>query len=201
MDFRAEQVWGSKGVQDKCARRRYRPALLYTIALLAFLQLSCTNDMKDISQFERRTPPDQELTDARIWRSEHGRLQLELDAPIIRQYRRPDTRTHYPKGVALRFYDDNHNLKTTIRADQATSFDDKNILRANGNVVVIDYSNGDTVYLEDIIWKSNEDLIYSNHPVRSVNAGRVTYGDGFISDENMSNLRIRHQRGTIEIED
>jgi hypothetical protein len=26
----------------------------------------------------------------------------------------------------------------------------------------------------------------------------VTYGDGFVSDENMSNLRITRQRGTIE---
>ena len=68
-------------------------------------------------------------------------------------------------------------------------------------MVVIDYSNGDTVYLEDIIWKSNEDIIYSNHPVRAVNGNRVTYGDGFVSDENMNNLRIRRQRGVIEFQD
>ena len=68
-------------------------------------------------------------------------------------------------------------------------------------MVVIDYSNGDTVYLEDIIWKSNEDIIYSNHPVRAVNGNRITYGDGFVSDENMSNLRITRQRGIIEFED
>jgi len=173
--------------------------------LLAFsfylLVSSCSNDMKDIQRFEQTRPPDQEITDAHIWRSEYGRLQLELDAPRIVQYRNPDTRTHYPKGVELRFYDSQRQLKTRISARKATSFDDKNILTASDSVVVIDYSNGDTVYLQDIIWKSDEDIIYSNHPVRAVNGNRVTYGDGFVSDEKMSNLRITRQRGTIEFEE
>lgn len=161
----------------------------------------CSNDMKDISQFERQTPPDQEIKGAHIWRSDEGKLQLELDAPHIVQYRTPDTRTLYPEGVELRFFDGQRQLQTYIRADRATSFDDKNILTAKENVVVIDYTNGDTVYLEDLIWRSDEDLIYSNHPVRAVNGNRITYGDGFVSDANMTNLRITRQRGVIEFED
>lgn len=157
--------------------------------------------MNDIRQFERKAPPDQEIKEAHIWRSEYGRLQLELEAPRIIQYRKPDTRTLYPEGVELRFYNEERTLTTFIRANKATSYDDKNILTAKDSVVVIDYTNGDTVYLEDIVWKSNEDIIYSNHPVRAVNGNRVTYGDGFVSDENMSNLRITRQRGIIEFED
>ena len=157
--------------------------------------------MKDIQRFEQKRPPDQEIKNAHIWRSEYGNLQLELDAPRIIQYRQPDTRTHYPDGVELRFYDKQRQLQTYITARRATSFDDKNILTANDSVVVIDYSNNDTIYLQDIVWRSNEDVIFSNHPVRAVNGNRVTYGDGFVSDENMSNLRITRQRGTIEFEE
>lgn len=157
--------------------------------------------MNDIRQFERKAPPDQEIKEGHIWRSEYGRLQVELDAPRIVQYRKPDTRTIYPEGVELRFYNDERMLTTFIRADKATSYDDKNILTAKDSVVVIDYTNGDTVYMEDIVWKSNEDIIYSNHPVRAVNGNRVTYGDGFVSDENLTNLRITRQRGIIEFED
>ena len=160
---------------------------------------SCSNDMNDIRQFERKAPPDQEIKEAHIWRSEYGRLQLELEAPRIIQYRKPDTRTLYPEGVELRFYNEERTLTTFIRANKATSYDDKNILTAKDSVVVIDYTNGDTVYLEDIVWKSNEDIIYSNHPVRAVNGNRVTYGDGFVSDENMSNLRItRREHPRVE---
>ena len=176
-------------------------ASLSTFLFTLSIMLSCSNDMKDINQFQRQTPPDQEIVEAHIWRSDEGKLQLELEAPRIVQYKKPDTRTHYPQGVELRFYDEQRHLQTFIRADKATSYDDKNILTAKDSVVVIDYTNGDTVYLEDIIWKSNEDIIYSNHPVRAVNGNRVTYGDGFVSDEQMTNLRITRQRGVIEFEE
>ena len=157
--------------------------------------------MKDIDRFGRKTPPDQEIRDAHIWRSEEGKLQLMLEAKRIVQYRKPDTRTVYPNGVKLCFYDDERKPKTTLRADYAISYDDKDIIMARGNVVVVDYTNGDTIYLEDITWKSKEDIIFSNKEVRAVNGQRVTYGDGFVSDENMNNLRITRQRGTIEFND
>lgn len=176
-------------------------ASLSTFLFTLSIMLSCSNDMKDINQFQRQTPPDQEIVEAHIWRSDEGKLQLELEAPRIVQYKKPDIRTHYPQGVELRFYDEQRHLQTFIRADKATSYDDKNILTAKDSVVVIDYTNGDTVYLEDIIWKSNEDIIYSNHPVRAVNGNRVTYGDGFVSDANMTNMRITRQRGIIEFEE
>ena len=157
--------------------------------------------MNEISRFERQTPPDQEIKQAHIRRSERGRLQVELDAPLIRQYIEPSPRTIYPKGVELRFYDENRLIKSSIRADKAISYDDRNIMKATDSVVVIDYGNGDTIYLEDIVWRDNEDVIFSNNPVRAVNGNRVTYGDGFVSDEQMTNLRITRQRGVIEFEE
>ena len=157
--------------------------------------------MKDISRFDRKDPPSQTLRDARVWRSEYGRLQMEMEAPLIVQYRQPDTRTHYPQGVNLRFYDSQRPLQTAVSARKAISYDDQDILYARDSVVIIDYSNGDTIYLEDITWKSKEDVIYSNRPVRAVNGARLTFGDGFISDANLTNLRVKRQRGTSEFEE
>ena len=157
--------------------------------------------MSDISRFERQNPPAQEIKQAHIRRSERGRLQMELDAPLIVQYREPVAQTIYPKGVTLRFYDENRRVKTSIRANRAVSYDDRNIMKATDSVVVIDFGSGDTVYLDDIVWRDNEDIIFSNHPVRAVNGNRVTYGDGFVSDEQMNNLRITRQRGVIEFND
>ena len=99
----------------------------------------------------------------------------------------------------MRFFDEHDgHLKLSIAADSAISFDDRNIMEAHGNVVVIDYGNGDTIYLIDLIWNSNEDRIYSDNPVRARNGNRLTEGDGFTSDERMENLQITHQRGVIE---
>lgn len=171
--------------------------LLAALCLLA----SCSGDMKDIERFERQTPPDQEIVEARIHRTEQGRLQVEIDAPRILRYSTPSARTFYPRGVDLRFYDGTRTLKTSIHANRAVSYDDRNIMKATDSVVVVDYATGDTIYLEDIVWRDNDDIVFSNHPVRGVNGNRITYGDGFVSDEQMTNLRITRQRGVIEFND
>lgn len=169
--------------------------------LLFFFVASCSNDMESIDRFSKKNQPDQQLTEAYIRRSEYGKLQLELKSPMILQYHKPETKTVYPKGAKLCFFDDDGKVRTSIEARYAISFDDRNIMKACDSVVVIDYVHGDTIYLKDITWKSDEDLIFSNHPVRSVNGQRITYGDGFVSDQRLENLHITRQRGTIEFQE
>ena len=165
---------------------------------------SCHSDKSGIPT-DRTDAPNQEVRDARVKRSEHGKLQLELDSPLIQKYEKPVPKTIY-KGdkdhrIQLRFYNDEHKIKSLIEANYAISFDDRNIMEARDSVVVIDFSNGDTVYLEDLIWNSEEDRVYSDNPVKAKNGNRLTQGDGFSSDPNMENMRIIHQRGVIEFED
>jgi LPS export ABC transporter protein LptC len=147
----------------------------------------------------------QEVRNAQVRRSEYGKLQLELDAPIIQKYEKPKAKTLYKSNhgqrVQLRLYGDDHNVRSIIEASYAISFDDLDIMEAHDSVVVIDFSNGDTIYLEDLIWNSNEDRIYSDHPVRAKNGKRITEGDGFVSDQRMENIQIIHQRGIIEFEE
>ena len=68
-------------------------------------------------------------------------------------------------------------------------------------MVIIDYDSGDTTYMESLIWDKKEKKIYSDKPLKSVNGSRVTYGDGFESDESFKNPQIFRQRGTLEFKD
>ena len=47
--------------------------------------------MKDIKQFQRQAPPDQEIIEAHIWRSDEGKL-LDSDVSVCRDGRRYDVR-------------------------------------------------------------------------------------------------------------
>ena len=156
-------------------------------------------------QEDRRDSAIQEVRDAHVRRSEYGKLQLELDAPTIQKYEKPKAKTIYKGGrgkrVQLRLFNNDRSIKSTIEADYAISYDDIDVMEAHDSVVVIDFSNGDTIYLEDLIWNSNEDRIYSDHPVRAKNGNRITEGDGFVSDQRMENMQIIRQRGVIEFED
>ncbi len=164
----------------------------------------CTSNIQSIP--DRSDSANQRVEGAHVHRSDAGHLQLELDSPLIYKYERPLAKTVYSSAngeqVKMRFFDEHDgHQKVSIAADSAISFDDRNIMEAHGNVVVVDFGSGDTIYLFDLVWNSNEDRIYSDNPVRARNGNRLTEGDGFTSDERMDNLHIIRQRGVIEFND
>lgn len=182
----------------------WRRLTLLSACLLLVLTVACKND-KSMLQEDRSDSASQEVLDARIHRTENGKLQLELNAPIIQKYEKPVAKTIYrsrgDRRVSMTLYENGASVKTYIEAGNAISYDDRDIMEAHDSVVVIDYTSGDTIYLYDLIWNSAEDNIYSEHPVRAKNGNRITLGDGFVSDQRLENMQIIRQRGIIEFED
>ena len=184
---------------------RFFRAASFFIFTFSFLFLtSCNSQLQSIP--DRSDSAAQELSVAHVRRSEGGRLQMELDAPVIQKYNtpRPITKFRSRSGVQvkMRFFAASDGHKTaSIHADSAVSFDDRDMMEAYGNVMVIDYKTHDTVYLEDLRWNGEEDRAWSDNPVRARNGRRLTEGDGFESDGKMENMRITHQRGVVEFKD
>lgn len=168
------------------------------LLLLVCCFASCGNDMETIQFFDRQELPDNTIKMAHIQRSEHGRLQLKMDAPEIEQYSKPEAKTVYPKGLVMHFFDDYNKPTAILTARYAVSFDKRNVMQVRDSVVIIDLRSGDTTYLQDLTWDAMQQRIYTDKPLRSKNGQRVTYGDGFTSDENMELPQILHQRGTLE---
>lgn len=156
--------------------------------------------MEKVRFFDRQDPPQQALDSVRVLRSQYGKRQMVMSAPVVTMYSVPERKTVYPKGLKMKLYD-GKKLLADFTADYAVSFDEKNIVEVRDNVVVIDYRTGDTSYLKSLVWNSSLHTIYSKDPVKSVNGPRVTYGDGFESDENFNTPYIIHQRGTMTFED
>jgi len=154
--------------------------------------------MEKIHFFDRQVLPDNTIRQARIQHSEYGRLQLLMEAPVIEQYSNPETKTVYPEGLKARFFDGVNNPTATLTARYAVSYDNRQLTKVQDSVVIIDLRSGDTTYLQELTWDAVQHRIYSEKPLRSVNGKRVTYGDGFESDDNMQSPQIIHQRGTVE---
>lgn len=165
---------------------------------------ACTGQLQSIP--DRSDSAVQELSVTHVRRSEGGRLQLELDAPIIQRYEMPQPITKFRSRsgvqVKIRFFAASDGHKTaSIFADSAISYDDRDMMEAHGNVMVIDHKTNDTVYLQDLRWNGDEDRAYSDNPVRARNGRRLTEGDSFVSDGRMENMQITNQRGVIEFND
>lgn len=166
-----------------------------------FVLFGCSNDMKEIQFFDQSNMPVQMVKDSKIIQSKKGEVQLKLTTSTINVYDGEEPKTEYPDGVFIEFFNTDKKVSTTLSAKYAVSYDSKNIMEARNNVVIIDYDSGDTTYMESLIWDKKEKKIYSDKPLKSVNGSRVTYGDGFESDESFKNPQIFRQRGTLEFKD
>lgn len=180
--------------------RRKGACVLSLFFVFMFLG-SCKNDMGKVRFFDRQKLPDQMLYNADITHSENGHVDMRLTAPIVAQYTTPERKTLYPEGVNIVFYNQQLQKTATVAAKYAATYDDKGLSMIKDSVVIIDCNTHDTIYLEDLIWSKNEGRVYSRHLVEAHNGQRVTFGDGFESDDAFNNLRIIRQRGTIEVKD
>ena len=166
--------------------------------LLACLLSGCGNDIEKTKLFEPHTLPDNTIKNARIQRSEQGRLQLIMTAPLVEQYSVPEPKAEYRKGVDMQFYDGYQHPTGKLRARYAISYDKREMMQVRDSVVIIDLQRGDTIYLHNLTWNQLEHRVYSDTTVRTKNGPRVTIGDRFESDDAFESPQIYHQRGTIE---
>lgn len=187
--------------QSPAKVRRRTIGALPCFVFFAFLLLSCRNDMEKIRLFDPQNLPQQNLDTVKAIRSMNGKKQMILLAPKVVTYDKPERKTVYPEGIRMQIFDNGDRVAASIKADYALSLDEKKTVEARKNVVIIDFRSGDTSYLNSIVWNSAEHRIYSNDTVKSVNGARVTYGDGFESDDEFVSPRIIRQRGTMTIEE
>ena len=190
----------SDKLRNKNFRLRTRKLRNHFLVLSSYLLLlsACGNDIEKTKIFEPQTLPDNTIRNAHIQRSENGKLQMLMTAPLVEQYSQPEPKTEYREGVYIQFFNGYNNATGTLRAHYAATFDKREEMLVRDSVVIIDFQRGDTIYLHNLTWNQLQHRVYSDTLVRTKNGPRVTYGDRFESDDAFESPQIFHQRGTIE---
>lgn len=192
---------GAGWLKDRSDRDAGRCVSIVVFTVLCTLLAGCRNDMEKVALFDRKELPQQSIENVRVQRSERGVKQMVMEAPRIESYITPERKTVYPEGFKMWVYDRNGAIRAYVTGEYAVQMEEKKIVEARRNLVMVDYETGDTTYLESLVWNSSEHRIYSDDPVRSVNGQRVTCGDRFESDDEFKMPLIIGQRGTMTIED
>lgn len=177
---------------------RSKGTRLLLLVLYGLLLCSCTNDIEKVQFFNRKKLPNQTVKDAVMRRSSSGNVQMQMETALVEKYTEPEERTYYPQGLQVNFFNNDGSMKAYLWTKEAEELAGSKMIQARDSVVIIDYESGDTVYMKNLTWNREEGRMYSNDLIRSVNGQRLTYGDGFESDEEFKNPQILHQRGTIE---
>lgn len=169
------------------------------LSVLLFVSMAaCSNDIEKVRFFDQKELPSQTVKDATVRRSSSGNVQMVMTTRLVEKYSGPHQRTVYPNGLQVDFLNSDGSRRAYLWTLMAEELIESNLIQARDSVVLIDFESGDTVYMKNLTWNRTERRMYSNDLIRSVNGQRITYGDGFESDEQFNNPQIFHQRGTIE---
>ena len=165
-----------------------------SVAGSAILLFSCA---------ERETPPEgsvetvmTEYSDSlSIIMSRNGRRSYHFTAPQLEGYtlaREPYR--EFRRGIRITTYKDDSlsTVDAVLTANYAIYYEKRELWEAKGNVVV-EKSDGKTLYTQQLFWNAQTDKVYSNVDSKIVqNNGRdVFIGEGFESDASFKEWRFR----------
>lgn len=181
--------------------RAFRVAL--PVAGSAILLISCggAKEAADaVNEEGLMTEYSEHLT---VLMSENGRRSYHFTAPLVEGYalaREPYR--EFRKGVKIITYQDDSlsTVDVTLVANYAIYFEKRKLWEAKGDVVV-EKSDGKTLYTQQLFWNSITGKIYSNVDSKIVqNEGTdVFVGEGFESDEAFKEWRFRRMKGRMAV--
>ena len=136
--------------------------------------------------------------------SQNGRRSYHFVTPLLEGYSQArEPYREFRKGVKITTYqnDSLSEVDAVLTANYAIYYVNRELWEAKGNVVV-EKSDGKTLYTQQLFWNSRTKKIYSNVDSKIVqNNGRdVFIGEGFESDEEFKDWRFRRMKGRMEVE-
>lgn len=136
--------------------------------------------------------------------SENGRRFYFFETPLVEGYMLGDTPyREFRKGVKITTHKDDSlaTVDAVLTADYAIYYEKRKLWEARGNVV-IDRSDGRTLYTQQLFWNEQTRRVYSNVDSKIVRRGsqEVTVGEGFDSDDEFKDWRLRHQQTRMEVQ-
>ena len=170
----------------------------------AILLFSCSEQRAEASSSAEEAMMTEYSEDLSIINSQNGRRSYHFVTPLLEGYtlaREPYR--EFRKGIKITTYQDDSlsSVDAVLTANYAIYYENRELWEAKGNVVV-EKSDGKTLYTQQLFWNARTGKIYSNVDSKIVqNNGRdVFIGEGFESDEEFKEWRFRRMKGRMEVE-
>jgi LPS export ABC transporter protein LptC len=172
------------------------------ISVLMMLFVACKNDIKKIDELTKLDTLPGEFAEGIIMKvSQKGKMTAYLTAPVmIREEHDSTSYTSFPKGFEMRFYDENEQLKSSIKAKYGKDDQNLDVFEAKDSVIFKSNEKKQYLYTNHLIWNRKEKMIFSYVPFKYIKENSTIYGDTLIADENMEFYTIKKSSADISIE-
>ena len=177
-----------------------RIPLLCCVALL--LLGACENDLVKVNQLRPKDAVDIETAQVvEVFYSSEGQVRYRIEASkLIRHTNEKNPYVEFPENVALYMYDDSMRVESQLTANYGISYENERRMIVRDSVVLWN-TKGEMLNTEELVWDEREAKISSSKFVKITTPKEIIFGDGFESDEDFSNYRIKKIRGTLSLDE
>lgn len=165
--------------------------------LLAGL-VSCENDPAEVEAMRVESKEVEEGRGIEATFSQSGTLKAILKAPLMYRVKSDTVYTEFPETVHVTFYNPQGGIDNEVRANYARYFELLNKVYLRDSVVVSGIA-GDTLYAQDLWWDQNQEIFYSNNPVKVRTPTQKLNGTGISAKSDFSKYSIQNPVGDVAI--
>ena len=169
--------------------------MMATAPAVAFVVFSCGNNIEEAEKLDLNKTPVQTVDDMFTVQTKNGKLELRVEAPRMERFDNDTcTMETFPDGFRVYSYNDEGLLETVLSADKAMHQDNKNdyeeFWRADGNVIIQNVINRQTMETDTLYWNQFAHEIYTDCYVRMYSPDGFMQGFGMRSDDKAQNATI-----------
>lgn len=132
--------------------------------------------------------------------SDSGITRYRLIAQVWDVYDQQDSYWYFPEGIYAEKFDSVFNPEGSIEADTAYFYDKKSLWHLIGNVKAMNLQK-EKFETEELFWDEKIEKIYSNKLIRIEQADKVIIGEGFESNQSMTDYDIFKTNAIIYVDE
>ncbi len=169
---------------------------LWLSSLLAVILTGCGGD--ESPTFEKQPGLADEQSDSvRIVSTKNNNVEYILNARHIQRFY--NSRTLDADTVRVESFDQDGHLRSVLTGREAVMDEVKNILTAQGNVIIVNDEN-DTLKTEHLVWNRNTDAIFAKGKVTIIRGENIFHGHSLQTDTSFRELRSVNVAGSGKVE-
>ena len=159
---------------------------------------SCTNDTKLVQEFvSDKDMPIEQIKGAQMIHTENGKIKVRVIANIIERFQDVQPALIFSDNLEVYFYNDSSQLQSTLMADYASIDEEKKIMFAKNNVILISIDDK-RLETDELVWDEKKNKIYTDRKVKISTKKEVIFGEGFISTPDFKEYSITKVHGTFD---
>lgn len=168
---------------------------------ISCLLYSCENDMATVNKLTNQYEASSETgKDIEVLYSDLGKIKAKMTAPTMLRFHTREPYTELPDGLKILFYDPNGQVESQLTAGYGISYEKSDEMKVRNNVEAISVK-GDKLNTEELVWNQKSQKISSDKFVKITTKDEIIFGDGFESNQDLSNYKIKKIRGTIRLKE